>query len=279
VNLAACGGLSLNPENRVWYRAVNLAYGDGLEQRTHDDLANAVQSRRAAASASAFPDSVSAEDPVTATFEFGAMLGNPFVPGGAVPHPGRAFAMLNVQVTLSQVADLTGPAAQTQLQTTAQELTGDWDGYQVRGAATPISSPVGQAPTQELRHALFQVNVEGFRSISAKVPCNDTLMVFPQRLRPGSSLVFRDQSGTLPIASPEPSRLIFHLDLFLVQSQNELAPAVPAGFPLGVEKRHPRLRCHADGDRMEIKSLRHEITFYSSCGKARPLSLRSPLVA
>ena len=26
MNLAACGGLSLNPENRVWYRAVNLAH-------------------------------------------------------------------------------------------------------------------------------------------------------------------------------------------------------------------------------------------------------------
>jgi hypothetical protein len=100
-------------------------------------------------------------------------------------------------VTLSQVADLTDPAAQTQLQTTAQELTGDWDGYQVRGPATPVSLPAGQAPTQELGHALFQANVEGFRSISAKVPCNRTLMVFPQRLRPGSSLVFRDQSGNV----------------------------------------------------------------------------------
>ena len=26
MNLAACGGLPLNPENWVWYRAVNLAY-------------------------------------------------------------------------------------------------------------------------------------------------------------------------------------------------------------------------------------------------------------
>jgi hypothetical protein len=37
-----------------------------------------------------------AEDPITATFEFGAMLGNPFVPGGAVAHPARAFAILMV---------------------------------------------------------------------------------------------------------------------------------------------------------------------------------------
>jgi len=48
-----------------------------------------------------------------------------------------------------------------------------------------------------LGYALFQVKIEGFRSISAKIPCNRTLMVLPQRLRPGSSLVFRDQSGNV----------------------------------------------------------------------------------
>ena len=54
-------------------------------------------------------------------------------PGGAIAHPRRSFGMLNVQVTLSEVVDLTDvSASQLPLQTTAQEMTGDWDGYQVR---------------------------------------------------------------------------------------------------------------------------------------------------
>jgi hypothetical protein len=90
--------LPLNPENRVWYRAVQLAY-----------LATALSSAHTTASRTQFNPAALlppaqrfqilyfAEDPLTAIFEFGAMLGNAFVPGGAVAHPARAFAMLNVQ--------------------------------------------------------------------------------------------------------------------------------------------------------------------------------------
>jgi hypothetical protein len=137
-----------------------------------------------------------ADDPITAIFEYGAMLGNPFVAGGAVPHPRRPFAMLNIHVTLSDTVDLTDVSGvQRPLQTTVQELTGDWDGYQIRGPSTPIALPVGQAPTQELGHALHQTGIEGFRAISARVPSNRTLMVFPQNLQRGSSLEFCDHSG------------------------------------------------------------------------------------
>ena len=203
MNLGACGGLPLSSENRVWYRAVQLAYLSTALSSAHTTTSRTRFNPGALlVPAQRFQILYFAEDPLTATFEFGAMLGNPFVPGGSVAHPARAFAMLNVQVTLSQVADLTDPAAQAQLQTTAQELTGDWDGYQVRGPATPVSLPVGQAPTQELGHALFQATFEGFRSISAKVPCNRTLMVFPQHFRPGGSLVFRDQSGNVMLRIP-----------------------------------------------------------------------------
>ena len=156
MNLGACGGLPLSSENWVWYRAVQLAYLSTALSSAHTTTSRTRFNPGALLPpAQRFQILYFAEDPLTATFEFGAMLGNPFAPGGSVAHPAPAFAMLNVQVTLSQVADLT---AQAQLQTTAQELTGDWDGYQVRGPATPVSLPVGQAPTQELGHALFQIS-------------------------------------------------------------------------------------------------------------------------
>jgi hypothetical protein len=59
------------------------------------------------------------------------MVGSPHIPGRAIPNPGVPALVLNVQITLQQVFDLTQVrSAQVPLQTTAQELTGDWDGYQ-----------------------------------------------------------------------------------------------------------------------------------------------------
>lgn len=62
---------------------------------------------------------------------------------------------------------------------------------------TSVSAPVGVAPMQALGQALFRTGVEGFQSVSARVSCNRTLMVFPQNLRSGSKLEFRDQSGAI----------------------------------------------------------------------------------
>lgn len=80
------------------------------------------------------------------------------------------------------VADLTDPSQQKLLNTSVQELTGNWDTY-----------PPGHAPTQRLGSALFAtVNVEGFLAISAKMPPCKTLVVFPQKLIKGSELLFTD---------------------------------------------------------------------------------------
>jgi RES domain len=138
-----------------------------------------------------------AEDHQTALFEFGAMVGSPHIPGRAIPNPGVPALVLNVQITLQQVFDLTqARSAQVPLQTTAQELTGDWDGYQSRSPMTSVTAPIGLAETQTLGEALFQTGIEGFRSLSAKIPYARTLMVFPTNLRRGSSIVYID-SGTV----------------------------------------------------------------------------------
>ena len=98
---------------------------------------------------------------------------------------------------LREVVDLSTAAAQASLEITAQELTGDWVGYQSRTPYTRVSEPIGIAPTQELGEALFQTGVEGFRSVSARVPFNRTLVVFTTNLRLGSSVVFADDRGTV----------------------------------------------------------------------------------
>jgi hypothetical protein len=136
-----------------------------------------------------------AGDPVTALFEFQAVFGDP---ASAIPNPRISATVLNVQVFLHAVYDLTDVAhAQVPLDVTAQELTGDWRGYQTRGPHKPIPLPIGQAPTQQLGTHIFQTGIEGFLAPSAKIPTNQNLVIFPQNLRSGSKLTYADVSGRI----------------------------------------------------------------------------------
>src|SRR5205807_7899218 len=133
-----------------------------------------------------------AGDPVTALFEFEAVFGDPTSP---IPNPRISATILNVQVVLHAIYDLTHVAhAQVPLDLTAQELTGDWRGYQTRGPHRPIALPVGQAPTQELGRHIFLSGIEGFLSPSAKIATNQNLVIFPENLRPGSRLTYADSN-------------------------------------------------------------------------------------
>jgi hypothetical protein len=123
-------------------------------------------------------------------FEVQALLGSPMSPGGVVPHPRRAWTILNVTVQLQSVAELTDVGVQSTLATTAQELTGDWRGYHYRSPHTPIPLPVVPAPTQELGAALHNANLEGFLTISAKLSDQKSLVIFPQNMRRGSFVDF-----------------------------------------------------------------------------------------
>jgi hypothetical protein len=101
--------------------------------------------------------------------------------------------IINVQVTLQAVADLTLVGEQRRLGTTAQELTGDWEAYGTRTPSSSVPEPTGTAPTQDLGEALFWTKgVEGFRTVSAKAPCQQNLVVFPQKLLQGSRLSHPD---------------------------------------------------------------------------------------
>ena len=179
--------LILSPLTGVWFRAVQTRFLSSALSTAHTA---SIPSRFLANSSAAPGPRVLylAEDPLIALYEVQALLGSPFTPGATAPNPRSSWTILNVNVTLSFVADLTSvPGAQMPLGTTAQELTGDRRGYTHRGASTSVKAPTGTAPTQDLGAALYGVsNVQAFRSLSARVPTGQILIVFVDRLLPGS---------------------------------------------------------------------------------------------
>jgi hypothetical protein len=120
--------------------------------------------------------------------EVSALFGSPLVPGGIIANPGGSWITINAQVQMTQLVDLTNvPGAHAPLSTTAQELTGDWKGYSQRSAKTTITAPTGVAPTQGLGAALYtSARFEGFLAISAKMPYQKVMGVFPNRILRGN---------------------------------------------------------------------------------------------
>jgi hypothetical protein len=58
-----------------------------------------------------------------------------------------------------------------------------------------VPEPAGTAPTQDLGEALFSIpGLEGFRVVSAPVPYQMNLVVFPRKLQKGSMLVYHDSA-------------------------------------------------------------------------------------
>jgi hypothetical protein len=116
------------------------------------------------------------EDYQTILYEVQAQLGVPHGINAPSAQTDNNWLQLQIEVNLSHVVNFCDPSTQASLQTTTQELTGNWDGYQSRGE--------GAAPTQQLGNTLFSCsNIEAFIGYSAKVPTRKILIVFPQRLR------------------------------------------------------------------------------------------------
>jgi RES domain-containing protein len=196
VILTACGSLPPTPENSYWFRCIRPAYFPTALSSAHTrKTATRFNPGPLLSPADQFAALYLSDSSSAALFEVGAMLGSPR-PGRNVSHPGMAVVTLNVHVILYNVFDLTDVTSAQVLGTNAQELTGDWENYQVRDHTTSVSQPVGIAPTQELGMALFKAGVEGFRTISARVPYQKVLIVFPDNLGSRSSLTFSDPSGT-----------------------------------------------------------------------------------
>ena len=171
MNLSACAGLIRTPENRTWFRAVDPRYSSAALGSTHTKR---TRSRFNAGpllpSSAQFEILYFAEDHQTALFEFRAILGSS-VPGCAISNPAVSVLVLNVQIMLREVFDLTQVAsAQVPLHTTAQELTGDWDGYQSRSTMTPVTAPTGVAELKLLDRPYFKRALKAFAHYPRKYP-------------------------------------------------------------------------------------------------------------
>lgn len=197
MNLSSCTSLPGTHLNGVWYRQIEPQFIATALSSAHTKVTpSRFNAGRYFASADQFEILYFADDPLVASFEVGAVLGE-FVHGGYVPHPRKTYLTLNVSIYLHHVVDLTQIVAQTAIGMDAQALTGDWRGYQLRSYSTPVSAPIGFAPTQELGLELFRTKTEGFLTVSSKMPTNQVLAVFPQNLRRHSRLIFSDPSGKI----------------------------------------------------------------------------------
>jgi hypothetical protein len=135
-----------------------------------------------------------AEDHEVALFEVRALLGSPPPGETFVPNPRGHWIIINVQVQLGRVVDLTQFSQRRLVETTVQELTGDWQGYMFRTTHAKLRSPYWtNVPTQRLGHALYRVRgLEGFLTYSALSPTRRNLIIFPRKLRPGSFVRFEN---------------------------------------------------------------------------------------
>ena len=179
MKLTACHRLALEPIDAIWYRAIPARFWKNALDTAYTAK---VPSRFSPGHAARTPFEILylAENQIVAYYEVNAIFGPPEKP---IADPAkRKMILIDVRVRLQSVANLIQPKQQTLLETSAQELTGNWDTY----------AP-GDAPTQRLGAALFRTkNVEGFVSRSAKMPHCKTLIVFPQKLHRGSEVVFED---------------------------------------------------------------------------------------
>jgi len=137
------------------------------------------------------------ESATASLFEINAMLGPPH--GVYVPSPGAFFSVLAVQVELGSVVDLTSGPELRRIGTSIQELTGDWLGYKHRDRTLAQDDPFPpDVPTHRLGAALYRVrDLEGFLTYSAKVPDQRNLVIFPEKLKPTSSILCREPAGRI----------------------------------------------------------------------------------
>ena len=100
------------------------------------------------------------------SLRFPTLLGSP-LPGQAfVPNPASPWTIINITVQLSRIVNLCRPSQRRLIETTAQELTGDWRGYSLRNPNAVFSPPYWtNVPTQKLGTSLYAVRgIEGFFS-------------------------------------------------------------------------------------------------------------------
>ena len=132
-----------------------------------------------------------ASSPVTALREVEALVETA---EGLRGVKGPPRILLSVDYRLQTVVDLTNAAMHEALGTTVNELCAPW---------RPLNATGQVAPTQLLGEVIHDDGrIEALRVPSARDPLTDNLVVFPDRLRAGSSLRVFDDSGLIDAHLP-----------------------------------------------------------------------------
>jgi hypothetical protein len=198
VNLAAVPFLTVKPQSGIWHRAVDAYYLPSAISTAHTPV---IPTRfyDPGSALAPFASLYLSDDRMVSLFEAQALFGSPMTPGGTVSAPKGNWVSLSVTVSLAKVVDLSDVVAQTLLGTSVQELTGDWQGYRQRAPTTPVSAPVGAAPTQLLGEAIQRDAraLEGLLTVSARISHHRNLVIFPGNMDAASSVAYdwRDVTG------------------------------------------------------------------------------------
>jgi hypothetical protein len=193
MNVAGMPLLSTQPETGRWHRTADTSYLLSAIATKHT-LVTSSRFYDPFTAAPQFPTLYLSDDRLVALFEAQALFGSPTTPGGTLSAPLGAWVTLAVSVQLNDVVDLTDLGSQMHLDLNVQELTGDWRGFRQRSPRTKVPVPTNvAAPTQQLGHAIHddRRQLEGFLTLSAKVPHNRNLVVFPDHLQARSFVEYQ----------------------------------------------------------------------------------------
>lgn len=132
MNLAGLRLLARMPLTGTWYRAVRPEH---LETALGYEHSAVIPGRFTSGEPGRSGAAVLylADTPEVALFEVGVILGAPRSGRTTVPNPGAGiWAVVPVRVVLSVVFYLSDPPQLTHIETSEQEMTGDWFGYRER---------------------------------------------------------------------------------------------------------------------------------------------------
>lgn len=126
MNLGQCGHLHRRPLQGTWIRALHPRFLANPLATAHSPT-HATRFSPGTPADPAFEILYLAEDAAVALFEVQALLGSAYPGAVFVPNPaGGPWTLIDVQVYLQAVVDLTRRTSRHLLGTSAQELTGDW---------------------------------------------------------------------------------------------------------------------------------------------------------
>jgi hypothetical protein len=208
MKLQRCWTLTRFPVLGTWYRAVPAHHGTTPLAYTHTTT-RAGRFHNGSEQRPGIPALYLTDDPQVTLYEVRLVVGSP-LPGQAnTPNPNpTAWTIIPITVSLQAVADLTRDSELEIIDTSIQELTGDWAGYAHRPQhQNPPPPHFTHVPTQQLAATLHQTGLfEGLMSYSAVDPRHRNLIVFPTALQNGSSIRCSDASGAPHQLPPAPRK-------------------------------------------------------------------------